>query len=225
MADGTGPRLAVSNLRSDLAGPFALTLAPGECAAISGASGSGKSLFLRMIADLDPNQGEVRLDGVERATVAAPEWRRRMPYVAAESGWWLDRAIDHFAPERRAAAAALAAELGVGAAQLDMPVQRLSTGERQRLALIRGFVLQPVAILLDEPTGPLDPDSTRAVEAHIRTMLAGGAAVLMVSHDPAQPGRLGATHYRMADRKLGLADAPTPEAPTPEAPTQEAASA
>ncbi|MGA0601289.1 ABC transporter ATP-binding protein [Caulobacter sp. KR2-114] len=212
MADGEGaatPRLAVSGLRSDLAGPFDFTLAAGECAAISGASGSGKSLFLRMIADLDPNQGTVRLDGVERSTLAAPEWRRRIPYVAAESGWWLDRAIDHFAPDRRAAAQALAAELGVGTAQLDMPVQRLSTGERQRLALVRGFVMQPLAILLDEPTGPLDPDSTRAVEAHIRRMLAGGAAVLMVSHDPSQPGRLGATHYRMADRKLSLVgDAP-----------------
>lgn len=207
MADGKQPRLTVSNLRSDLAGPFDFSLAAGECAAISGASGSGKSLFLRMIADLDPNQGEVRLDGVERSTLAAPEWRRRIPYVAAESGWWLDHAIDHFAPDWRDAAKALATELGVGAAQLDMPVQRLSTGERQRLALIRGFVMDPVAILLDEPTGPLDPDSTRAVEAHIRKMLAGGASVLMVSHDPSQPERLGATHYRMADRKLSLVGA------------------
>jgi ABC-type lipoprotein export system ATPase subunit len=92
-----------------------------------------------------------------------------------------------------------------------MPVQRLSTGERQRLALIRGFVMEPVVLLLDEPTGPLDPESTHAVEAHIRKMLAGGAAVLMVSHDPAQPGRLGATHYRMADRKLSLVGAAAPE--------------
>lgn len=204
MADG--PRLAVSNLRSDLAGPFELSLAPGQCAAISGASGSGKSLFLRMIADLDPNQGEVKLDGVDRASLAAPEWRRRIPYVAAESGWWLDRAIDHFAPDRRAAAAKLAAEFGVGEAQLEMPVQRLSTGERQRLSLIRGFVTDPIAILLDEPTGPLDPDSTYAVEAHIRRMIEAGAVVLMVSHDPSQPGRLGATHYRMADRKLSLVE-------------------
>jgi ABC-type lipoprotein export system ATPase subunit len=202
MADEQGTRLLVKGLRSELAGPFELSLAAGQCAAISGASGSGKSLFLRMIADLDPNTGEVWLDGVARASLTAPEWRRRVPYVAAESGWWLDHAIDHFPPERRAAAAALAAKLGVGQAQLEQAVQRLSTGERQRLALVRGFVLEPRIILLDEPTGPLDPDSTTAVEAHLREMMAGGAAVLMVTHDPRQADRLGAAHYRMADRKL-----------------------
>jgi putative ABC transport system ATP-binding protein len=199
---GALARLAARGLKSDLAGPFEMTLAAGACAAISGAAGSGKSLFLRMIADLDPNQGEVRLDGVERATFTPPEWRRRVPYVAAESGWWLDRAIDHFAPERQAAARTLAAALGLGDTQLEQPVQRLSTGEKQRLALIRGFVLEPGIILLDEPTGPLDPDSTALVEAHLKSMMAGGAAVLIVTHDPRQADRLGAAHYRMASRKL-----------------------
>lgn len=196
------PRLAVRGLKSDLAGPFEMALAAGDCAAISGASGSGKSLFLRMVADLDPNQGEVRLDGVERGTFTPPEWRRRAPYVAAESGWWLDHAIDHFAPERRAAARTLAAALGLGDTQLEQPVQRLSTGEKQRLALVRAFVLEPGIILLDEPTGPLDPDSTARVEAHLKAMMAGGAAVLIVTHDPRQADRLGATHYRMAGRRM-----------------------
>lgn len=195
-------RLAVRGLKSDLAGPFEMTLAAGACAAISGASGSGKSLFLRMVADLDPNQGEVRLDGTSRETFTAPEWRRRVPYVAAESGWWLDHAIDHFAPERRAAARMLAAALGLGDTQLEQPVQRLSTGEKQRLALVRAFVLEPGIILLDEPTGPLDPDSTARVEAHLKAMMARGAAVLIVTHDPRQADRLGAAHYRMADRRM-----------------------
>jgi putative ABC transport system ATP-binding protein len=195
-------RLAVRGLKSDLAGPFDMTLAAGACAAISGASGSGKSLFLRMVADLDPNQGEVRLDGTSRETFTAPEWRRRVPYVAAESGWWLDHAIDHFAPERRAAARTLAAALGLGDTQLEQAVQRLSTGEKQRLALVRAFVLEPGIILLDEPTGPLDPDSTARVEAHLKAMMARGAAVLIVTHDPRQADRLGAAHYRMADRRM-----------------------
>ena len=51
--------LLVKELRSEFAGPFDLTLGAGACAAITGPSGSGKSLFLRMIADLDPNQGQV----------------------------------------------------------------------------------------------------------------------------------------------------------------------
>jgi len=199
------PRLSLRGLRSDLAGPFDFTLAAGACAAVGGASGSGKSLFLRMIADLDPNEGDIRLDGASRAAMAPTDWRRRVPYVAAESGWWRETAVEHFAPERLDEARALAERLGVGAAQVDGPVIRLSTGERQRLALVRALVLDSPVLLLDEPTGPLDPVSAGQVEALLRERLAGGASVLLVSHDPGQAARLGAARYVMRDRHLGPA--------------------
>lgn len=199
------PRLSLRSLRSDLAGPFDFTLAAGACAAVSGASGSGKSLFLRMIADLDPNEGEVRLDGGPRAAMAAPDWRRRVPYVAAESGWWRDTVVEHFAPDKLDQARTLAARLGVGAAQVDGPVIRLSTGERQRLALVRALVLDSPVLLLDEPTGPLDPVSVGQVEDLLRERLAAGVSVLLVSHDPAQAARLGAARYVMNDRHLAPA--------------------
>src|ERR1700693_349470 len=93
--------LLVKQLRSQFAGPFELNLGSGECAAITGPSGSGKSLFLRMLADLDPNEGEVWLNGRERASMPAPEWRRQATYVSAESGWWADPVIEHFPPPRR----------------------------------------------------------------------------------------------------------------------------
>ncbi len=189
-------------LHSDLAGPFDLTVPSGGAICISGASGSGKSLFLRMIADLDPNVGRVELGGQAREQLTAPEWRRRAPYVAAESGWWRDGVAEHFAPERREAARALAVKLGVGAAQWDGPVARLSTGERQRLALVRALVLDSPVLLLDEPTGPLDPVSVTAVEAILAERLRGGTIILMVSHDPKQGERLGAARYRMVDRRL-----------------------
>ena len=67
--------LLVKELRSRLAGPFELSLGRGNCAAITGPSGSGKSLFLRMIADLDPNEGQVWLEGSERNSMPAPQWR------------------------------------------------------------------------------------------------------------------------------------------------------
>src|ERR1700693_6240808 len=88
--------LLVKQLRSEFAGPFELNLGIGACAAITGPSGSGKSLFLRMIADLDPNEGEVWLNERERAAMPAPEWRRQVTYVSAESGWWADTVIEHF---------------------------------------------------------------------------------------------------------------------------------
>ena len=195
-------RLAVRGLGSVLAGPFELALRAGECLAIAGESGAGKSLFLRMLADLDPNEGEVRLDGVERRSLSGPQWRRRAPYVAAESGWWLPTAAEHFAPDRRAAAQALAGELGLGAAQFEGEVARLSTGERQRLAIVRALVLDSPVLLLDEPTGPLDPASTGKVEALLRQRMDRGAAIVLVSHDPAQAERLGAQRLVMRDRRL-----------------------
>ena len=105
--------LLVKELRSEFAGPFELTLGTGTCAAITGPSGSGKSLFLRMIADLDPNQGKVWLHGIERGSLPAPEWRKRATYVSAESGWWADTVIEHFAVNSRSEVAALAARLGL----------------------------------------------------------------------------------------------------------------
>ncbi len=195
-------RLSLRGLKSPLAGPFDLTLETGECLAVGGPSGSGKSLFLRMIADLDPNAGEVRLDGAPRASMAAPAWRRKVPYVAAESGWWRDTAPEHFAPGERDIARLLAERLGVGPAAFEGEVRRLSTGERQRIALIRALVLDSPVLLLDEPTGPLDPESVGRVEAVLAERLAAGTTIVLVSHDPAQAQRLGARRMRMRERRL-----------------------
>src|SRR6202165_3567941 len=115
--------LLVKELRSEFAGPFDLNLGAGACAAITGPSGSGKSLFLRMIADLDPNEGKVWLNGEERASMPAPEWRKRATYVSAESGWWADLVTEHFAASWRSEVAVLAARLGLRADLLDAPVE------------------------------------------------------------------------------------------------------
>ena len=197
-----GSGLRLQDLQSPLAGPFALSVAPGECAAITGASGSGKSLFLRMIADLDVNDGVVELDGRPRRSFSPPEWRSQVTYVAAESGWWLDIVAEHFARERLERAKALAGELGLDAKLFDAEVIRLSTGERQRMAIVRALVIEPKVLLLDEPTGALDQGSVGQVEAALRTILAGGTALIMVTHDTALADRLGGARYHMADRRL-----------------------
>jgi ABC-type iron transport system FetAB ATPase subunit len=198
----TPPRLQIAGLHSALAGPFDLDVAAGSCIAIAGPSGAGKSVLLRMIADLDPNQGEVRLDGRDRRSFSAPAWRRRVVYSAAEPGWWFDTVAPHFPGAALATARRLAPRLGLAPDMLDGALVRLSTGERQRLALIRAMAIESPVLLLDEPTGALDQDSTARVEALLRERLAAGAAILLVSHSPEQAIRLGDRHFRMVERRL-----------------------
>lgn len=194
--------LLVKNLRSAFAGPFELNLGTGACAAITGPSGSGKSLFLRMIADLDLNEGKVWLNERERGSMPAPQWRRQATYVSAESGWWADRVIEHFDVNRRSEVAALAARLGLRPDLLDAPVAQLSTGEKQRFSLVRALLPSPPVLLLDEPTGPLDEESVAKVEALLQERKATGTSILLVTHDPNQAERLGDQRYRMVAGQL-----------------------
>ncbi len=180
--------LSVTDLTRLELGPLSFTVETGECLALRGPSGAGKSLLLRAIADLDPNEGRVSLDGESREDMPAPDWRRRVAYLAAEAGWWADTVADHFADWQ--AARPLVEALGLTADCGDWPVARLSTGEKQRLALVRSLLMEPRALLLDEPTSGLDPDAIERVEALIRTRQEAGVSVLWVTHDRAQARRV-----------------------------------
>ncbi len=180
--------LSVSALARPEFEPVSFELADGECIAVGGASGSGKTLLLRAIADLDPNRGVVALDGAAREAMTAPEWRRRVVYVAAEPGWWRDTVGGHFDDWDKARD--LVAATGLPDDCRKWPISRLSTGERQRLGLVRALVLEPRVLLLDEPTSGLDDAATEAVEELVRTRLVGGTSVLWVTHDVEQGRRL-----------------------------------
>jgi ABC-type iron transport system FetAB ATPase subunit len=203
--DATTPALRTQDLKSALAGPFDLDVERGGCVGVSGPSGAGKSLLLRMIADLDPNQGEVWLNGLARSSLAAPAWRRQVVYVPAESGWWDDRIAAHFPKLQLPAATALAARLGLPAGILDQPVARLSTGERQRLALIRALVVDSPVLLLDEPTSALDAAGTERIEAVLLERMAAGVAIVLVTHNPAQAERLAGRRFIMTAGRLEAA--------------------
>lgn len=142
--------LSVKSLNSPLLHDCCLTVCSGEIVAIRGPSGSGKTVLLRAIADLDPNTGEVRLEGASRDSMSAPLWRRQVRFVPAESAWWADRVGDHFRTPKKTAKSAI--EIGLPAESLDWEVARLSTGEKQRLGLLRAIEDDPPVLLLDEPT-------------------------------------------------------------------------
>jgi ABC-type iron transport system FetAB ATPase subunit len=187
--------LEISGLTGMPGGPFNLSLAAGECAVISGASGIGKSLLLRMIADLDENEGTALLNGVSREHMPAPQWRRRVMYLAAESGWWAETVREHM--PRAAEAARLMPRLGLSEELLDAPISRLSTGERQRMALIRAVIHKPDVLLLDEPTSALDSQSTLNVEALLAELAHTGTGLLVVSHNEPQVQRLAHRRFEM----------------------------
>lgn len=179
-------------------GPFDLDVTAGACVVLSGPSGSGKTLLLRALADLDDHRGEVYLGGRECRQMAAPSWRRQVAMLPAESAWWHDRVDDHFSTD---AASLARLELSANASTWD--VSRLSSGEKQRLALLRLLANRPRALLLDEPTSNLDQDSIARVEALIAEYRRDtDAAVLWVTHDRAQAARVAEHHLRLADRRL-----------------------
>src|SRR5690606_10115868 len=79
---------------------------------------------------------------------------------------------------------------------------RLSTGERQRLALLRALYLNSRVLLLDEPTSSLDPESVALIEQLLHKRLANGTAILLVTHDAEQAARMGSRHVLLEDGGL-----------------------
>ena len=172
----------VRDLQGTTVPPISFSLDGGEVMTVAGESGIGKSQMLRALADLAPHEGEVRLDGTAQQDMPPTDWRRRVVLVPAESGWWADHVAEHFAArppsdwwER----------LNLKPALWDAAVERLSSGERQRLAVLRALVLEPRVLLLDEPTANLDPENARAMVALLQDYVhEHGAAAVWVSHSP-----------------------------------------
>ncbi len=184
-----------------------LTLAPGEIVALVGASGSGKSTVLRGIAGLeDVVAGSVEIGGQDVTSV--PTHRRGVgmvfqdgqlfPHrtVARNVGYGLEAAGWDRAHRRTRVAELLAL---VGLAELaDRPVQSLSGGQAQRVALARSLAPSPRVLLLDEPLSALDADLRERLAVQIREVLrAAGVTAVVVTHDLSEAAV-------MADRTVRL---------------------
>ena len=101
----------------------------------------------------------------------------------------------HFPPD--AAPAARLGALRLPEDCLDWPVARLSSGERQRLALARALALDPRVLLLDEPTASLDGDSIEAVEGVLSDRLEAGMSMVLVTHNLTQARRMAGRLLRL----------------------------
>lgn len=179
-----------------------LDVAAGETVCLSGPSGSGKTRLLRAVADLEPHAGRVCLGQLEQAATPANQWRRAVMMVPAESQWWHERVGAHFARPMPQALADLGFESGVE----DWPVMRLSSGEKQRLALVRAVSTGPRALLLDEPTANLDDASAERVETWLTRLIHERCMpTLWVAHSAAQIARVADRHLRVAGSRLEVA--------------------
>lgn len=193
------PDLRLENLGVMQLGPVSLDVGPSEIVCLSGESGAGKSLLLRAIADLIPHQGKVYLDGQSSCDIPAPAWRKQVGLLPSESQWWQDTVGGHFESADEETFGAL----GMSIDALHWQVSRCSTGEKQRLAILRLLANQPSCLLLDEPTGSLDPDNTRHVEAFILQLAKQkNIPVLWVSHSEEQIQRIAVRHYVVCDGGL-----------------------
>jgi len=183
----------------DVLDELSLELLAGEKVAIVGGSGAGKSTLLNILGGLDqPSSGGVYIgdtDLFSLSEVERSQWRNRhlgfvfqfhhlMPEFSALEAVAMPARIGGVSkPSALEAASALLSELGLANRMHHRPSQ-LSGGERQRVAIARALVNRPACVLMDEPTGNLDPATAEQVLKLMHDLTFDETAFVIVTHDP-----------------------------------------
>lgn len=176
-----------------------LAIRRGEVLALVGPSGSGKSTLLRLLNFLEPpTSGELVFDGIPLNGDVALDQRRRVTAVFQRPALLRRSVVANLRyglglrGETLSDDAAAAWLERVGLADLARQrASKLSAGEAQRVAMIRGLVVQPDVLLLDEPTANLDPYNVGMIERLVAETHASTAmTVVWVTHDTFQARRV-----------------------------------
>ena len=173
-----------------------LTVPADTTHVLLGGSGSGKSTLLRLVLGLvEPDAGEIAVDGVTVGPATRAVIQRRIGYVVQEGALYphLSAARNVGLPARARGWPAAAIDARVGELArivdfrrplLDRYPAELSGGQRQRVSLMRALVLDPPVLLLDEPLGALDPITRTELQGELVRMFRGlHKTVLLVTHD------------------------------------------
>lgn len=179
--------------------PLDLSVPEGRTVVLLGPSGCGKSTVLRLLTGLvEPDSGELLIGGDVLTPTSVEALRRRLGYVIQEGGLFphltardnaalLARWLGWNEPRLEERLRELCALTHLDTDLLDRFPRELSGGQRQRVALIRALVLDPEALLLDEPLGALDPLVRADLQVELREIIRTlGKTVLLVTHDLAE---------------------------------------
>lgn len=167
-------------------------IAPGEVFGLLGPNGAGKTTTMRMILGLlQPDSGWTEVDGVRTADDPM-EVKSRLGFVSASDGvypWLTVREMLLYFADLYAVDADVAAQRCESLSQLmdiqdllDRRAGELSTGQRQRVTLVRGLIHDPPVMLLDEPTRGLDVVGVQTIFEYIDILRQGGKAVVVCTH-------------------------------------------
>jgi ABC-2 type transport system ATP-binding protein len=200
-----GARTAVNNVTFEVA--------RGEIVALLGPNGAGKTTTMRMLAGLiAPTSGTVTVDGVQLTRATGSALRSRIGFLTESPGLW----------DRLTVRENLSIYAGLyGLANADLTIDRvlelfeltarggartaeLSKGTRQKVALARTLLHDPVVLLLDEPTSGLDPEVTRTVRQLLEDKRAAGCAILVSTHNLDEAERLADRVAVLQQRLLAI---------------------
>lgn len=192
----------------------------GEIFGLVGPNGSGKSTLIRLLATLlRPEGGRIRLFGrdpaqdppaalgvVDRAAVEASFFKKLSP---VENLLYGARLYGVRPGETRRRVLDILRRLGLAERDLYRPVETLSRGTQQKVAIARAFLGEPRVLLLDEPTTGLDPRARREVQAFVRELRDhNGATVVLSTHDLAEAEALCDRVAVVVDGRLRALDTP-----------------
>jgi ABC-2 type transport system ATP-binding protein len=179
-----------------------LRLEPGTIHGVLGANGSGKSTLIRLISGLlTLDEGRVEVFGldIERDELAVKRLMNRVSVDAAffkklspmENLLFAARLYGLGAGDAKRRATEILARLGIAESRLGRPVEQMSRGMQQKVAIARALLTSPTLLLLDEPTTGLDPRSKLDVQAFVEEVNAEhGATIVLTTHDLAEAERL-----------------------------------
>ncbi len=192
----------------------------GEIYGLLGANGSGKSTFIRLVSGLlTLDAGRVEVFGhdlareemavkrlINRVSVDAAFFKKLSP---AENLSFAARLYGLDAREAHREAIRILGRLGIGEKRMGRPIEQMSRGMQQKVAIARALLTSPTLLLLDEPTTGLDPRSKLEVQAFVEEMRADhDATIVLTTHDLAEADRLCGRIGILAGGRLAVEETP-----------------